>query len=193
MTTRPVVFLEMVDTTSILHFGATDTAMERVIPWPTPVELDSYQVALVPFRAGHDPESDIRPHTPGNKGALLLPFTWKELVKKVRTEIDANSSAERIVRFGESLLDLRSMEAWRADRPVALTAMEFKVLKFFVLNANRVISRDELLNQVWGYERYPCTRTVDNHVLRLRHKFEVEIANPVHFRTVHGVGYKFVP
>lgn len=193
MTTRPAAFPEMLDTTSILHFGATDTAMEQAIPWPTQVELDSYQVALVPLGAGDDPERDICPHTPSNKGVLLLPFTWKELVKKVRTEIDANPSAEGLVRFGESLLDLRSMEAWRADRPVSLTAMEFKVLRFFVLNPNRVISRDELLNQVWGYERYPCARTVDNHVLRLRHKFEMEMANPVHFRTMHGVGYKFIP
>jgi DNA-binding response OmpR family regulator len=193
MTIMPPAFLEMVDTTAIFHFGATEIAMERGMTGPTQVELDSYQVALVPVRAGHDRESEIHPNTPSNRGALLLPFTWKELVKRVRTEIDTNSSAEKRVRFGESQLDLRSMEAWRSDRPVALTAMEFKVLRFFVLNPNRVISRDELLNQVWGYERYPCTRTVDNHVLRLRHKFEVEMANPIHFRTVHGVGYKFIP
>lgn len=85
------------------------------------------------------------------------------------------------------------MEARRSDRPVNLTAMEFKVLRFFVLNPDRVISRDELLNQVWGYDSYPCTRTVDNHVLRLRQKLEAEMASPVHFRTVHGLGYKFTP
>jgi len=71
--------------------------------------------------------------------------------------------------------------------------MEFKVLKFFVSNPNRVISRDDMLNQVWGYENYPCTRTVDNQVLKLRKKLEAETEHPLHFRTVHGVGYKFIP
>jgi hypothetical protein len=62
-----------------------------------------------------------------------------------------------------------------------------------VSNPKRVISRDELLNEVWGYENYPCTRTVDNHVLKLRQKLELDPAEPVHFRTVHRMGYKFVP
>jgi len=66
-------------------------------------------------------------------------------------------------------------------------------LKFLVQNAERVISRDELLNEVWGYQNYPSTRTVDNHILKLRQKLEKDPANPVHFRTVHGMGYKFVP
>ena len=83
---------------------------------------------------------------------------------------------------------------WRCgELTVSLTAMEFKVLKFFVSNPNRVISRDQLLNEVWGYDNYPCTRTVDNHVLKLRQKLESEPADPVHFRTFHGIGYKFVP
>jgi DNA-binding response OmpR family regulator len=86
-----------------------------------------------------------------------------------------------------------SMEVRRSDRQVSLTAMEFKVLKFFVSNPNRVISREQLLNEVWGYDNYPCTRTVDNHVLKLRQKLESEPARPVHFRTVHGTGYKFIP
>jgi DNA-binding response OmpR family regulator len=85
------------------------------------------------------------------------------------------------------------MEVRRSDRSVSLTAMEFKVLKFFVSNPNRVISRDHLLNEVWGYDNYPCTRTVDNHVLKLRQKLESDPADPVHFLTVHGAGYKFVP
>ena len=76
--------------------------------------------------------------------------------------------------------------------PVVLTALEFKVLRFFVTSPGRAISRDELLNQVWGFENYPCTRTVDNCVLRLRKKLEPDPAHPVYFETVHGVGYRFV-
>jgi len=99
---------------------------------------------------------------------------------------------KNIVRFGQVSIDLLSFEVRRSDRPVSLTAMEFKVLKFFVSNPRRVISRDELLNDVWGYDNYPCTRTVDNHVLKLRQKLEADPMHPVHFRTVHGIGYKFI-
>ncbi len=74
-----------------------------------------------------------------------------------------------------------------------MTPQEFRILKYFIRNTERVISRDELLNEVWGYTSYPDTRTVDNHILKLRQKLEKDPANPAYFLTVHGVGYKFVP
>jgi hypothetical protein len=77
--------------------------------------------------------------------------------------------------------------------PVTLTSKEFKTLAYLIKNPRRVISRDELLNEVWGYQNYPCTRTVDNHILRLRKKLESEPAHPKHFHTVHCAGYRFVP
>lgn len=95
--------------------------------------------------------------------------------------------------FGDVTVSLSSMEACRKGEAVVLTAMEFKTLKYLIQNARRVISRDELLNEVWGYETYPCTRTVDNHILRLRRKLERAPSRPVHFLTVHGSGYKFLP
>lgn|SRR5262249_55573401 len=95
--------------------------------------------------------------------------------------------------FGEVTVNFSEMTACRNGKPVALTALEFKTLKYLIQNVRRVISRDELLNEVWGYENYPRTRTVDNHILRLRHKLEREPSRPVHFRTVHGAGYKFLP
>jgi DNA-binding response OmpR family regulator len=84
------------------------------------------------------------------------------------------------------------MEATRAGKPLSLTAREFKLLKFFASSPGRVLSRDELLNEVWGYQNYPSTRTVDNHVLRLRQRLEPDPANPCFFLTIHGAGYKFV-
>ena len=66
------------------------------------------------------------------------------------------------------------------------------MLRFFLNNQERVISRTELLNKVWGYHNYPTTRTVDTHILRLRQKLEQDPTDPVHFRTVHSTGYKFV-
>jgi DNA-binding response OmpR family regulator len=85
------------------------------------------------------------------------------------------------------------MELFRNGELVALTAQEFKLLKFMIQNTERVLSREDLLNHVWGYRNYPSTRTVDNHILRLRQKVERDPANPLHFRTVHSSGYKFVP
>jgi DNA-binding response OmpR family regulator len=78
-------------------------------------------------------------------------------------------------------------------RPVTLTSKEFKTLAYLIKNPRRVISRNELLNEVWGYRNYPRTRTVDNHILRLRKKLESEPAHPKHFHTVHCAGYRFLP
>ena len=103
------------------------------------------------------------------------------------------AGAEGMFAFGDVTIRFSAMEALRKGEPVVLTTMEFKVLKYLIQNAHRVISRDELLNEVWGYENYPCTRTVDNHILRLRQKLERDPSHPVHFRTMHGVGYKFLP
>ena len=86
-----------------------------------------------------------------------------------------------------------TMEVHRNGRPVILTCKEFKTLAYLIKNPRRVISRDELLNEVWGYENYPCTRTVDNHILKLRKKLETDPGNPKHFHTVHSSGYKFLP
>jgi DNA-binding response OmpR family regulator len=76
---------------------------------------------------------------------------------------------------------------------VKLTPAEYNLLTFFLQNADRVLTRDVILNSVWGYESYPNTRTVDAHVMRLRQKLEPEPSTPSHFVTVHGVGYRFLP
>ena len=115
---------------------------------------------------------------------------------KLGSEIGAIRSpreADNDFAFGNITVNFSAMEVNRAGVPVALTTLEFNVLKYMIHNARRVISRDELLNEVWGYENYPCTRTVDNHIMRLRHKLEQIPSRPAHFRTVHGTGYKFTP
>jgi len=84
------------------------------------------------------------------------------------------------------------MELHREGQLAPLTRQEFKMLRFFLNHQNRVVSRIELLNEVWGYNNYPTTRTIDTHMLRLRQKLEKEPDHPVRFQTVHGIGYKFV-
>jgi two-component system, OmpR family, alkaline phosphatase synthesis response regulator PhoP len=95
--------------------------------------------------------------------------------------------------FGEVKGCFSTMEIHRNGRPVILTCKEFRTLAYLIKNPRRVISRDELLNEVWGYENYPCTRTVDNHILKLRKKLETEPSHPKHFHTVHSCGYRFLP
>ena len=108
------------------------------------------------------------------------------------TEKRSNAGSES-ARFGDVFVDFRKMELRRSGVRVAMTASEFRTLRYFVCRPEVVISRDELLNEVWGYENYPTTRTVDNRIFNLRKKLERIPARPVHFLSVFGVGYKFMP
>jgi DNA-binding response OmpR family regulator len=125
---------------------------------------------------------------------VTKPFSPRELLARVQAAI-RRSKRSRLrpnVSFGDVQVDYASMRATKNGKPVVLTAHEFKLLRFFIDNPDRVLSREELLNEVWGYNSYPSTRTVDNQILKLRQKLEENPANPVHFCTVHGAGYRFV-
>jgi two-component system alkaline phosphatase synthesis response regulator PhoP len=98
-----------------------------------------------------------------------------------------------VATFGEISLDFRKMELQRAGQLVPLTLQEFKILKFFVSRPESVVSREKLISAAWQSRKRSSERTVDNHIARLRKKLEKDPAHPVYFRTVHGVGYKFVP
>jgi DNA-binding response OmpR family regulator len=102
-------------------------------------------------------------------------------------------NAPDMFEFGGVKGCLSTREIHCNGRPVALTSKELKTLAYLIKNPRRVISRNELLSEVWGYQNYPRTRTVDNHILRLRKKLESEPAHPKHFHTVHSAGYRFVP
>lgn len=126
---------------------------------------------------------------------VTKPFSPRELMARVQAAIrrQRKPAAPTTYRFGECEVDFKRMSAWRAGAPVVLTAHEFKLLKFFTERAELVLTRDVLLNEVWGYNFYPTTRTVDNQILKLRQKLESDPANPKHLLTIYGAGYKFVP
>ena len=126
---------------------------------------------------------------------VTKPFSPRELLARVHSVMRRSQGPRQSDRclFGSISVDFTKMELTREGMQVALTPQEFKILKYFVSNVERVISREELLNQVWGFNCYPSTRTVDNHMVKLRQKLEVDPVNPRHFKTVHGAGYKFVP
>jgi DNA-binding response OmpR family regulator len=102
------------------------------------------------------------------------------------------SPLDDVLQLGEVSVDFRKMELTRGEEAIPLTKKEFETLRFLSLNAGRVISRQELLNEVWGYKNYGSTRIVDNVIVKLRHKIEKDPAHPVHLRTIHGTGYKFI-
>jgi len=120
------------------------------------------------------------------KNVLCLPLDAAKVWLK-------NSNATNTFEFGGVRGCLSTMEIHRNGRPVTLTSKEFKLLAYLIKNPRRVISREELLNKVWGYENYPSTRTVDSHILKLRKKLELVPADPKHFHTVHCAGYRFLP
>jgi DNA-binding response OmpR family regulator len=97
------------------------------------------------------------------------------------------------VAFSEAEVDLEHRIVRRRGEEIKVTPAEYNLLTFFLQNPNRPLTRDMILNSVWGYESYPNTRTVDTHVVRLRQKLEPEPNVPRHFLTVHGVGYRFIP
>lgn len=125
---------------------------------------------------------------------VTKPFSPRELMARVQAAIRRRRRPVNadIFRFADCEIDFKKMTVQRKGGPVVLTSHEFKLLKFFTDNAERVLSRDELLNEVWGYNCYPTTRTVDNQILKLRQKLEPDPANPAHFLTIYGAGYKFV-
>ena len=127
---------------------------------------------------------------------VTKPFSPRELMARVQAALRRprmQAAATAKYSFGECEVDFFKMSARRGGKPITLTAHEFKLLKYFVENAERVLSREELLNEVWGYNSYPTTRTVDNQILKLRQKLEPDAADPHHLQTVYGAGYRFVP
>jgi DNA-binding response OmpR family regulator len=127
---------------------------------------------------------------------VTKPFSIRELLARVRALLRrahtvTPSETMQQLRFSGAFLDFQKYEATKDGQPVDLTRKEFGIVRFLASRPDVVVSRDELLNEVWGYDAYPTTRTVDNHIASLRAKLEPDAANPKHFLTVHGVGYKF--
>jgi DNA-binding response OmpR family regulator len=126
---------------------------------------------------------------------VTKPFSIRELmarVKAVLRRVSPLSTTPEVYRFGDVEVNIRSNDVRRAGAPVELSSKEFALLAYFVAHPAETLSRDRLLDAVWGYENYPNTRTVDTHILHLRQKLEPNPEEPRLFLTVHGSGYKFV-
>lgn len=125
---------------------------------------------------------------------LAKPFGVLELVARVKALLRRIQRMDNVdqVKFSNVVIDFKAYKALRDENPIELSAREYRLLRYLVGKQGNVVTRDELLDEVWGYNSYPTTRTVDNHIARLRQKIENNIDEPRHILTVHGVGYKFV-
>ena len=124
---------------------------------------------------------------------VVKPFSPRELVARIRAQLRRTSSdLEKVFRFGDIQVDIERRTVTRHGEEVRLTRLEYNLLTYFLLNSDRALTRDSILNSVWGFESYPNTRTVDAHVVRLRQKLEPNPCAPRHVLTVHGLGYRFL-
>ncbi|HTX99015.1 MAG TPA: response regulator transcription factor [Bacteroidota bacterium] len=126
---------------------------------------------------------------------VTKPFSVRELLARIRALLRRKGTLRQEVEdvtFGNVHVDFIKQETTRKGKVVKLTVREYAVLRFLALHEGEVVTRDMLLNQVWGYETFPTTRTVDNYVLSLRKKLEADPASPQHILTIHTAGYKFV-
>src|SRR2546421_1276345 len=126
---------------------------------------------------------------------VTKPFSFLELMARVEAILRRTSRTEESfdeAQFGDIWLNFKTLEARKSERSLDLSPREFKILKYFLERRGEVITRDQLLDGVWGYDGFPLTRTVDMHIAKLRHKIEDNPADPRYIVTVHRAGYKFI-
>ena len=126
---------------------------------------------------------------------MTKPFSLRELLARVRVRLRRQPPQNDVLpryRFGHVEIDFEKYRAMVRNKAVDLTQKEFEIMRFLIRNRGNVVSRERLLDEVWGYESYPTTRTVDTHILKLRKKLEDDQANPKYILSVYGGGYKFV-
>lgn len=126
---------------------------------------------------------------------VTKPYSLRELIARVkallRRSTPENKTPENY-EFDGITVEFKKLDAFRNGCAIGLSVREFEILKFFVEREGQVVSRNDLLDNIWGYDNYPTTRTVDNYILSLRKKIENDTSNPKHIITVHTVGYKFI-
>jgi DNA-binding response OmpR family regulator len=159
------------------------------------LRADGVQTPILMLTARGEESDRVQGLDIGADDYVTKPFSLRELLARIRALLRRQNNAQDLpaqLRFGKVEVDFLRYEARREGEPVEMTRKEFAVLRLLASREGQAVSRDELLNEVWGYESYPVSRTVDNHVAGLRAKLESDPAKPQYLRTVHGVGYRFV-
>lgn len=126
---------------------------------------------------------------------VTKPFSIKELLARIRAHL--RRASKQVVdienfSFGDVELNFKKYEARKSGQALELSAREYEILRYLIRRRGEIVTRDQLLDEVWGYRSTPVTRTVDNHIARLRQKIEQDPSEPRHIITVHRIGYRFV-
>ena len=173
-----------------------DVAMPGLSGWDVCRELRrrGLDVPVIMLTARGEEADRVRGLELGADVYVAKPFSLRELLARVRAVLRRPGPRRTFEEFAfdDVRIQLRARRVFRAGREVRLTRKEFDLLVHLVGHRGDVLTRERLLDEVWGYERFPTTRTVDTHVLRLRRKFEGDPDRPARILTVHGQGYKFV-
>jgi DNA-binding response OmpR family regulator len=155
------------------------------------------RTAVIVLSARGQPGDRVEGLEGGADDYVGKPFHLRELLARIRAVLaraaDAAPPAAAVIRFGDVELDVGARVLRRAGVTIELARMEFELLLYLARQPGRTIARNELLDRVWGHDRFPTTRTIDYHVLALRKKVERDPAAPRHLITVHRVGYRFEP
>ncbi len=124
---------------------------------------------------------------------VTKPFGLRELLARIRAVLRRPGPRQKFEEFafGDVRVHLRARQAFKGGKEVRLTRKEFELLRYLVEHRGEIVTRDRLLDEVWGYDQFPTTRTVDTHILRLRQKFEDDPEHPAYIVTAHGQGYRF--
>jgi DNA-binding response OmpR family regulator len=159
------------------------------------LRAEGAQVPILMLTARSEESDRVTGLDLGADDYMTKPFSVRELMARIRAILRRRSSPAQLppdASFGAVEVDFLRYAAVKSGERVEMTRKEFALLRFLVARSGKVVTRDELLNEVWGYEAYPLSRTVDNHIAGLRAKLEADPAHPQFIQTVHGVGYKFV-
>ena len=158
------------------------------------LRADKVQTPIIVLSAVGDEIDKVLLLEIGADDYVTKPFGRRELMARIRAVLRrATTEAHRVLHFSDTEVDIERRVVVRKGEEVKLTPAEYNLLVFFLQNPDRPLTRDVILNSVWGYNSFPNTRTVDAHIVKLRQKFEADAAVPRHFLTVHGVGYRFLP
>jgi DNA-binding response OmpR family regulator len=173
-----------------------DVMMPRLSGWDVLRELRAKErdIPVIMLTARGEEADRVLGLELGADDYVSKPFSLRELLARVRAVLRRPGPRQRLetFAFGDVRLHVRARQVFKAGREIRLTRKEFDLLRYLVEHQGEVVTRDRLLDEVWGYEQFPTTRTVDTHVLRLRQKLESDPDRPVHLLTVHGQGYRMI-
>ena len=127
---------------------------------------------------------------------MTKPFSIRELIARIKTQLRhaerEGKAVPKVYSFGDIEIDFAQFKVRRKGKELDFTSLEMEILKYFIAHRGEVVSRDDLLDKIWGYESYPTTRTIDNHILKLRKKIETDPSQPKYILSVYGGGYRFI-